>query len=166
MTEATNQEQTENKMENKTDAKPTSTVSAPKPATVVESAKAPTPSKPTVSSSSASSTQIAVIRIRSSSKMDGKLRDTLRMLNLPNQHNVIVIDNKPNLLGMIKKVKDYVTWGEVSADLAKTIKDKKITSLHPPRGGFERKGIKASFDVGGALGYRGEKINDLLKKMM
>ena len=38
--------------------------------------------------------------------------------------------------------------------------------LNPPRGGFERKGIKVSFNSGGALGYRGEKINSLIKKML
>ena len=38
--------------------------------------------------------------------------------------------------------------------------------LHPPSGGYERGGIKKHFTVGGALGYRGEKINDLLRRMM
>ena len=41
-----------------------------------------------------------------------------------------------------------------------------VFALSPPRGGFERKGIKASFSDKGALGYRADKINDLLKKMM
>ena len=45
-------------------------------------------------------------------------------------------------------------------------KDKKMINLHPPRGGFERKGIKIPFKVGGALGYRGEKISDLIKRML
>ena len=38
--------------------------------------------------------------------------------------------------------------------------------LNPPRKGFERKGIKVSFKAGGALGYRGEKINDLIQRML
>jgi len=37
--------------------------------------------------------------------------------------------------------------------------------LHPPRKGYERGGVKRSFKAGGALGYRGEKINDLLRRM-
>ncbi len=37
--------------------------------------------------------------------------------------------------------------------------------LHPPRKGYERGGVKHSFKAGGALGYRGEKINDLLRRM-
>jgi large subunit ribosomal protein L30 len=36
--------------------------------------------------------------------------------------------------------------------------------LHPPRKGFRGK-IKKSFVAGGELGYRGEKISELLKRM-
>ncbi len=38
--------------------------------------------------------------------------------------------------------------------------------LSPPRKGWERGGIKKPFTVGGALGYRGEKINDIIKRMI
>lgn len=38
--------------------------------------------------------------------------------------------------------------------------------LSPPRGGFERKGIKVSFKNGGVLGYRGDKMAQLIKKMI
>ena len=38
--------------------------------------------------------------------------------------------------------------------------------LNPPRKGFGRKGIKVDFKIGGALGERKEKINDLIKRMM
>ena len=38
--------------------------------------------------------------------------------------------------------------------------------LKPPSKGFERGGIKKPFSVGGALGYRGKHINDLLKRMI
>lgn len=40
---------------------------------------------------------------------------------------------------------------------------KPLFRLHPPRKGYE--GIKRSFKVGGALGYRAEKINNLLRRM-
>ena len=52
----------------------------------------------------------------------------------------------------------------------KTLKDipgfKPYFKLHPPRGGFERKGIKTPFSLGGVLGYRKEKMNDLVRKML
>ena len=38
--------------------------------------------------------------------------------------------------------------------------------LKPPVGGFERKGIKIPFSLGGAIGYRKDKINDLILKML
>ncbi len=37
--------------------------------------------------------------------------------------------------------------------------------LHPPRKGYERGGVKRSFKAGGAHGYRGKAINDLLRRM-
>ena len=40
---------------------------------------------------------------------------------------------------------------------------KPLFRLHPPRKGYE--GIKKSFNEGGALGYRGEKINKLIRRM-
>jgi large subunit ribosomal protein L30 len=45
-------------------------------------------------------------------------------------------------------------------------KYKPFFRLSPPRKGFGRKGIKRSFVIGGALGDRKEKINDLIKRML
>lgn len=42
---------------------------------------------------------------------------------------------------------------------------KPVFRLHPPKGGFYRT-IKRAFQASGELGYRGEKINALLKKMI
>ena len=41
-----------------------------------------------------------------------------------------------------------------------------ICRLHPPRKGHKRKGIKTPFTNGGALGSRGEKINELIMRMI
>lgn len=38
--------------------------------------------------------------------------------------------------------------------------------LKPPIKGFERYGIKMPFSMGGALGYRKDRINDLVKRMI
>ena len=40
-----------------------------------------------------------------------------------------------------------------------------VFRLHPPTKGFKGK-IKKGFTMGGELGYRGEKINDLLNRMI
>jgi len=39
-----------------------------------------------------------------------------------------------------------------------------VFRLHPPRKGF-RGGVKKNYRIGGALGYRGQAINDVLGKM-
>ncbi|MCL4372963.1 50S ribosomal protein L30 [Candidatus Parvarchaeota archaeon] len=43
---------------------------------------------------------------------------------------------------------------------------KNIFNLHPPIKGFERKGKKTPFSLKGAFGYRGDKINELLDRMI
>ena len=43
---------------------------------------------------------------------------------------------------------------------------KPVFRLNPPRGGFERRGIKKPRSLGGALGYRGDKIKELLGRMV
>ena len=154
--------------------------------------------------------KIAVIRIRGSIKVRREIKDTLKMLRLFNVNTCTLVSNTPSSIGMIKKIKDYVTWGEIDKDTLKSLLEKrgklpgnkrltdsyikeKINSsfdtfsddflnlkkdlkdipglkpffkLHPPEGGFERKGIKVPFSMGGVLGYRKEKINNLIKKML
>lgn len=41
---------------------------------------------------------------------------------------------------------------------------KPVFRLSPPRKGYE--GIKRAYTVGGALGYRGKEINDIIKRML
>ncbi len=42
---------------------------------------------------------------------------------------------------------------------------KPVFRLHPPRKGHKRRGVKKPFPLGGALGYRGNEINNLISKM-
>jgi large subunit ribosomal protein L30 len=110
--------------------------------------------------------KIAVILIRSIVGSNYSVKDTLRMLRLKKKNICVVLEKTPGNLGMVKKIKDLVTWVELNEEVLGLLKDQKTINLHPPRGGFERKGIKIPFKVGGALGYRGEKINDLIKRML
>lgn len=52
----------------------------------------------------------------------------------------------------------------------KSLKDipgiKLFFRLKPPIQGFERRGIKVPFSLGGTLGYRKDDVNDLLKRMI
>lgn len=64
---------------------------------------------------------------------------------------------------------DYSSFEELANALinseikAKDINMKPVFRLHPPRKGYE--GIRHSVKEGGSLGYRGEAINDLAKRM-
>ena len=114
---------------------------------------------------------VAAIRIRGDSGIIPQIKDTLQSLNLKNQHNLVILKATPVVLGMLKKAKDYITWGEISAETVSAVetakgKDEKIYRLSPPVGGFERKGIKQSFANGGVLGYRKDAINALILKML
>mgnify|MGYP006286193433 CR=1 FL=1 len=152
----------------------------------------------------------AVVRVRGTLNIKPEIKETLKLLRLTRTNHCIVIPDNPVYRGMLQKVKDYVTWGEINQevmeklvsgrarieggqsltekyvkknsdfgtfkDLSQAIAGDKFTyknipgvnpvfRLSPPgKGGYE--GIKRSYRTGGALGYRGEKINDLLEKMI
>jgi len=111
---------------------------------------------------------IAAVRIRGNVGIEPGINSTLTMLKLRNQNICVVYSSTPGILGMLKKTKDYVTWGEVNDETLKVLdkrKDGTFYRLNNPLKGHGRKGIKKPFSVGGALGYRGEKINDLIKRM-
>jgi len=122
-------------------------------------------------------TKIAIIRIRGTDDVNGKIESTMRMLRLHKKHVCSVYEKTESLMGMLSRVKDYVTYGEIDDETYKLLvekraikdKDGKVLNyfhMHPPRGGFERGGIKKPFTLKGALGYRREKINLLIKKMI
>ena len=116
---------------------------------------------------------IAAIRIRGETGVKGDIQDTMHMLHLSTKHTCVIMPKTPVVDGMLKKAKDYITWGEISPETITLLKEKRgsmpdatIFRLSPPRGGFERKGIKVAFRAGGALGYRGDKMNGLIRKMI
>ncbi len=61
-----------------------------------------------------------------------------------------------------KKVIEKVKKG---ASLKKTGL-KNIFRMNPPIGGHGKKGVKVPYKLGGALGNRGEEINELIRRMM
>jgi large subunit ribosomal protein L30 len=117
--------------------------------------------------------KIAVILIRGTATAKKEIADTLYMLKLRRKHAMVLLEKTPANMGMIYKVKDYVTYGEMDESFEKTLKEKRpeeyakgFFRLHPPKGGFERGGIKKAYSNKGALGYRGKEIVSLIKRMM
>lgn len=151
----------------------------------------------------------AVIRVRGRVGVRKTIADTLKLLRLHRVNHCVLIPSTPSYEGMLKKVKDYVTWGEIDKptllELIRTrgrlYGEKEITDeyirehtsfknleefvdallqqkiqykdlpnvkpvfrLHPPIGGWEK--TKRAFVEGGALGYRGKAINELILRML
>ena len=64
----------------------------------------------------------AVIRVRGSVNVKPRISDTLSMLRLNRVNHCVIIPESKTYLGMLQKVKDYVTWGEIKPEvLAKMI---------------------------------------------
>ncbi len=59
----------------------------------------------------------AVIRLRGKGDLRDSVRDTLKMLHLTRQNHCAVVPSTPTFTGMLKVVKDYVTWGEVDEQM-------------------------------------------------
>ena len=146
-------------------------VSAVKAAPVVHAAAAKPVAKPVVKKETEGA-MLAVIRIKTAPMISIKVEDTLDFLRLHKKFYCVLWKSSPQVLGMINKVQSYITWGEIDAETLKLLKEKReekgrnFFRMHPPRGGFERKGIKMPFKNGGVYGNRKEKINLLIKRMI
>ena len=140
----------------------------------------------------------AIIRIRGKNHVRKPVEDTFKMLRLNRKMHCVLLEDTPINKGMIQKVKDWSTFGEINDETLKAliakrgrkVGDVRLTSdevevvfqevktgkklkdtmikpvfrLTPPSGGF-KKSIKTHFPRG-ELGGRGEKINELIKRMI
>lgn len=68
---------------------------------------------------------IAVIRVRGKVNVSKAVNDTLDMLRLYDKNYCVFIDDKPTTKGMLNKVKDFVTYGEVSEEVFKEVVSKR-----------------------------------------
>jgi large subunit ribosomal protein L30 len=119
---------------------------------------------------------ICIIRIKGQVGVRKDIVETLNRMRLRRKYACIVIDKPDEVqLGMIKKLRDFIAYGEINEETYKElikkrgIKDKNgklkpFFRLHPPRKGIES---KKHFGVGkGVLGNHGDKINDLVLRML
>lgn len=106
---------------------------------------------------------LAILRLRSSASVNGQVRDTMKMLHLNKVNTLVLVPENKVVLGMIKKIDGYVAWGTASKETEEKMQGKKMMGLKPPKGGL--KSIKYKYPRGD-LGYNGDAINVLIKKMM
>ncbi|SRR3989344_194163 len=137
---------------------------------------------------------ICIIRIRGDVKIDKKIKDTFEKLRLRRKYSCVVLNPSKEQIGMIKKLENFVAFGNINKEVLEKLidargqkinKSKKIDSkkviedlekgkryedlglkpffrLHPPRGGIKS---KIHFPRG-VLGNHGEKINELVLRML
>jgi large subunit ribosomal protein L30 len=63
----------------------------------------------------------AVVQVRGIVKTRREIKDTLAMLRLHHINHCVVVPDTPEYLGMIRKVKDFVAYGEVDAEMLGTV---------------------------------------------
>jgi len=114
---------------------------------------------------------IAVIRIHGQVGLKNDIKETLYRLKVRRKFACVVLE-KPTKeqIGMIKKVQDFIAYGEINQETFEKLKEtrgkkgKSFFRLHPPRGGIDSKkhfGVKK-----GVLGNNKEKINELINRML
>jgi len=149
-----------------------------------------------------------VVRIRGGVDARKTVEATLTMLRMERNNYATILKESSSYLGMLRKAKDYLTWGEPTVETVKLVLeargkiagDEKVTDetlkalgyesveklataivagevefsqlngvkpffrMHPPKKGFKRT-VKRPYNDHGELGYRGEAINELVKRM-
>ena len=119
---------------------------------------------------------ICIIRIAGEIGLDFKIKETLNRLRIRKKYSCIVIENPNEVqLGMIKKVSDFVAFGEINDETYKELikkRGKKVNGklkpffrLHPPRKGIDSKKHFGESSKG-VLGNNKEKINELVLRML
>ena len=109
--------------------------------------------------------KLAAIRIRGTVEVHRKIADTLDKLKLRRPNTLVIYDDRKEIRAMMVAGSTYIAWGELSAEAESALKKRlkgNVAHLHPPKGGF--KDTKVAFPKGD-VGYRGDKINELIIKM-
>ena len=104
---------------------------------------------------------ILVVRMRGEAGTRRDTIDTFRMLGMKKIYSFAILENSKSNIGMIRKIENFAAWGEPTPDMENMLKGKK--GLKSPKGGFRSKKLKYPK---GDLGYCGDKINDMVKRMV
>ena len=63
----------------------------------------------------------AVVQVRGTVKTRREIKDTLKMLRLYHINHCVIIPDTPAYVGMIRKVKDFVAYGEVESGVVEEL---------------------------------------------
>ncbi len=87
---------------------------------------------------------LAVVRVRGVGDAHPKIEKTLELLHLNRNCQITLIDDRPSFIGMLKKVRHFVTWGEITKDniylllnkRGRLVGNKKVDDEYAKRIGF------------------------------
>ncbi|PJC45687.1 hypothetical protein CO037_00235 [Candidatus Pacearchaeota archaeon CG_4_9_14_0_2_um_filter_30_8] len=92
---------------------------------------------------------ICIIRIKGQVGINKDVKETLFRLRLRRKYSCITLETTKENMGMLKKVRSFVSYGEISKETYEELlkkRGKKVQGklkpffrLHPPRGGAETK---------------------------
>jgi large subunit ribosomal protein L30 len=64
---------------------------------------------------------VAVVRIRGHMRINHEIAETMERLNLTRANHCVVLPQNPEVQGMLQKVKDYCTFGPITAGEIETL---------------------------------------------
>ncbi|OYT42361.1 MAG: 50S ribosomal protein L30 [Candidatus Aenigmarchaeota archaeon ex4484_224] len=71
----------------------------------------------------------AVIRVRGRAGTKKEIEDTLKMLRLKAVNNCVLVPETDSIKGMLEKVKDFITWGEIDLDTLVLLLKRRLRGL-------------------------------------
>lgn len=87
---------------------------------------------------------LLVVRLRGPSGLSAAINNTLEMLNLKRSCWATIIPNTSSMVGMLKKVERYVTWGDPNEQLLTLLINTKGEAMHGVNIEEELKSLGAS----------------------
>ncbi len=120
--------------------------------------------------------EIAAVLVRSALSARPEVKSALHALRLRQRLACVLRPDTPVVRGQLRRCKDFITYGVISEEVKRLLvekrgerdaagKPKPFFRLHPPRRGFERRGVKKGFGEGGVLGER-SSMDELIKRMI
>ncbi|MBI2664733.1 uL30 family ribosomal protein [Candidatus Woesearchaeota archaeon] len=79
---------------------------------------------------------IAAVRKKGSVNLKQPHKDTLNMLRLYRKNCCAILEDNKTNQGMLRKVKEYVVFGEIDEQTLQTLGGKKFLRLNSPRKGY------------------------------
>jgi len=88
---------------------------------------------------------LVVVRVRGVGDASPQIEKTLENLRLNRNCHMALLDNRPSFLGMLKKARNFVTWGEITKEnillllrkRGRLLGDKRLDDIYAQKAGYE-----------------------------